>query len=738
MKKRRTLPGWSLWRIGLWTLLVVILALAVGFWALGSGPSRGGPGHGVGELPPGIRGEAPMTSAELEADRAAYLSLLALEDRRAPEPGDLDLMGGFLEHPLPGIRRVAARALGRLERGDAIPYLTRALDDPEPAVRGESANALAQAAFRGVGWEEAREALLGALAREADSRVRGELARALGRLRIPEGGMETRSEREARAQLLQTLSQEGGEVALGVARGALFLFRNAGGRWEGPGREDLLGALEALGAQTEAPAELRRSATAARVAGGLPPFRWVEGLQSDPDPEVRRLALTGLVGEDNAGVSPLLDRALGDPAPSVRIEAVLVGNRRRIAAQEGASSGPSCSRLAEAATDPHPAVTLAALEGLGIQGCEEALPLLRAVAAELPGARDGGWHAPLRALRSWTQLQEEDPEPRQLLGRALAHEDPFLRAHIARLAGALGALELVERLTDDPDSNVREATLAPLQALGSSRARSVLLRGVQSSDPQEVRTAARLLAASPEASVGSEPLLEAMRAVRSRGRATDRDAQLALLEALGVHGTSAAAPTLRSWVEDPDPRIAEAPSALLLRWTGESLPPAARGLPTLPLPGWALLLEMERGTLMLELSGGGPPVQIRLLPFEAPTTAARLLGLVQSGRLEGLTLHRVVPNFVVQGGSPGGNEYFGHGEYTRDELGRIGHWKGTVGVSTRGRDTGDGQLFVNLVDNLRLDHDYTVLGWVVSGMEALESHAEGGRILRARWVPEAP
>ena len=66
----------------------------------------------------------------------------------------------------------------------------------------------------------------------------------------------------------------------------------------------------------------------------------------------------------------------------------------------------------------------------------------------------------------------------------------------------------------------------------------------------------------------------------------------------------------------------------------------------------------------------------------------------------------------------------------RDELGGEPHLRGSVGISTRGRDTGDGQLFIDLVDLPRLDHDYTVFGRVTSGLELLERVLEGARIER--------
>ncbi len=62
------------------------------------------------------------------------------------------------------------------------------------------------------------------------------------------------------------------------------------------------------------------------------------------------------------------------------------------------------------------------------------------------------------------------------------------------------------------------------------------------------------------------------------------------------------------------------------------------------------------------------------------------------------------------------------------------HWRGTVGLSTRGHDTGDGQIFINLVDNVRLDHDYTVYATVVAGMDVVDSLLEGDVIVGAEVV----
>jgi cyclophilin family peptidyl-prolyl cis-trans isomerase len=124
------------------------------------------------------------------------------------------------------------------------------------------------------------------------------------------------------------------------------------------------------------------------------------------------------------------------------------------------------------------------------------------------------------------------------------------------------------------------------------------------------------------------------------------------------------------------------------------------------------------------------PVELQLHADEAPVTVARFAALARRGYYDGLTVHRVVPNFVIQGGSPGANEYVGDGPYLRDEIGARPHVRGAVGISTRGRDTGDAQIFIDLVDNDRLNFNYTVFASVVSGMDLVDRVIEGAVIER--------
>ncbi|MFM9012699.1 MAG: peptidylprolyl isomerase, partial [Gemmatimonadota bacterium] len=173
--------------------------------------------------------------------------------------------------------------------------------------------------------------------------------------------------------------------------------------------------------------------------------------------------------------------------------------------------------------------------------------------------------------------------------------------------------------------------------------------------------------------------------------------------------------------------------AVLGRPATDDRPPVER----VALPRAAVRLALGDTVILrvtLASSSGGGRFDVRLRGDVAPMMAARLLALAEAGFYDGLTWHRVEPDFVIQGGSPGANEYVGWRETLRDELGTVSHRRGTVGMSTRGHDTGDAQWFVNLRDNARLDADYTVWAEVITGIDVVDGILEGDRIRSIRRV----
>ncbi|HSF43323.1 MAG TPA: peptidylprolyl isomerase, partial [Thermoanaerobaculia bacterium] len=95
---------------------------------------------------------------------------------------------------------------------------------------------------------------------------------------------------------------------------------------------------------------------------------------------------------------------------------------------------------------------------------------------------------------------------------------------------------------------------------------------------------------------------------------------------------------------------------------------------------------------------------------------------------DGLTFHRVVPDFVIQGGDPRGDGTGGPGYSIRDEVNRLRYDRGVLGMALAGADTGGSQFFLTLSPQPHLDGGYTVFGEIVSGGEVLDRIRLGDRI----------
>lgn len=121
---------------------------------------------------------------------------------------------------------------------------------------------------------------------------------------------------------------------------------------------------------------------------------------------------------------------------------------------------------------------------------------------------------------------------------------------------------------------------------------------------------------------------------------------------------------------------------------------------------------------------------IKLFEKKAPITTSRFKALVADGFYNGLKFHRVIPNFVVQGGDPTGTGTGGSGKKLKAEFNSISHEKGTVAMA-RGTDinSADSQFYIALKKLPHLDGKYTVFGKVVKGIEFLDDIKKGDKML---------
>ena len=671
---------------------------------------------------------ALLCFATVSASQSLQERMLQAEDARpTTDEGLAPLKEGLQGNG----RRVAIRAIGRLERPEMISMIAPALNDGV-GIRAEAANALAQMARTPAAVAEVQKLLLARAATDANLGTWeswGEIAAALGRLNYDTAAQVAETEALLLTGLPAPDSMNEPETAAlaGSARGLESLARTVRARKLPPLGErtwDLLrwAATAQRAASDPRSALTRRLAMAALVTGNQATTSVIERGLKDADPEVRRFAAAALATDAKLDERDrVIKIALADKEPRVRLEALRAWGRQY--------QKTSCAPIRAALKDPNTHVQLQAIDQLGAAcpSAESPASDLTAIVSALNNS-PRTWHAPAHAIVSLARIQPE--EARKALPRFASHPTWQVRMYAARAAGMLSAGDVLNALATDPNDNVREAVLSSLIDLKRPEAATVALESLTRPDYQLILAAVRALEDKSLAPKATTPLITALGRITKEHKDTSRDPRMAILNRLQAYGDASQAEYLEGYLKDFDPAIAQKTAEILTAWTGK--PRTASPQPMTP-PGVTIaMVNALRGkALRFHMQGRGH-FDVGLDVDAAPLTAIRIARRASEGYYDGLTFHRIAPNFVIQGGSPGANEYMGEHFYMRDEVGL--HLRGTVGISTRGRDTGDAQIFVNLIDSPRLDHIYTVFGSIVAGMDVVDGTLEGDVIERVELV----
>ena len=585
----------------------------------------------------------------------------------------------LLENPaLQGVVALQAARDGRA--------LLRRLDEPDATVRARAAFALGSLQDA-VGVT----ALVGALS-DPFPAVRAEAAFALGQLQQGSRAVETAlveaTKREtdptARTRLIEALGRVGRvPAAEWLARlppsgpagvvGTLALARTLarGVATQGP-TEALISRL------TDSDARVRELA-AWGLANALRESSWAAW--SDRVYE----ALDGYERTDRAAVQLL--RAvlrLPDPAATERARAWLEGSpvwRARVAATEGLTAATEPldrSALLIALDDPSPHVRNAAAAAL--------------LGSPLESAE-------LDRVERWVEAHPEERLTNGALMRVLASR--------GRSARAIGWLE---SLTDDDPTGWPSAIDAIALVPGESATRA-LYTASQLDSRLVSGAAARALAlrwvtqreAHPLDSLYYRAFVRALR---------DRDPGLA--------------PVLVEILSEQSFRVLGSDSVL-----ADARALSARRGPSLAEPDWALLKELgNRPRLVLETERG--QITVELFPGQAPLTVSKVTELARAGRYDSVRFHRVLPNFMAQGGDVTRGDGLGDpGFRITSELTHLRYERGTVGMARTEKDTEGSQFFITHSIQPHLDGSYTAFGRVVEGLDVVDELLEGDRITRA-------
>ena len=139
------------------------------------------------------------------------------------------------------------------------------------------------------------------------------------------------------------------------------------------------------------------------------------------------------------------------------------------------------------------------------------------------------------------------------------------------------------------------------------------------------------------------------------------------------------------------------------------------------------IIETAKGTM-----------KVKFYEKDAPNTVANFVKLAKSGFYDGLTFHRVIPDFVIQGGCPRGDGTGGPGYTIKCELdgGNQYHDRGVLSMAHAGRDTGGSQFFIchNRENTQHLDRHHTCFVRVYEGLEVIDKIRQGDKILKITIV----
>ncbi len=649
-------------------------------------------------------GPAPVPEVELEdLDERALLLLLA--DRKSYEPlAFAKALGGGEE-----LGRQAAWAAARIgdPRGGVV--LESLLGDASVRVRRTAAFALGELGESGhpEGGYDGSKSLLGTLTSE--DRETGRLAvEALAKLGVP---LET-----VVARLIEAPSEEFFPRLLP----SLFRFEGpAVVRWAEQGLEQdepglaeggQAGALRAMAAYA-----LGRSP----LPEGVPHLR---PLLADADPWIRGWAARGLgtVGDrdDLERLRPLLD----GPAPGPIIHALRAA-RRLIESAKAPPPRDWTPRLLELMADPRPGVRLTAVEVSAVWLLDEELSAALSALASSPRRRE-------RELALLALAEGEDPGAAGLLLRMAGDSDPVLRARAAEAAGLLGAASVLEQLAADDHPGVRAAALDTRLAGEPSDAADLVRAALEDPDPA-VRASA-LGWAEEHPVIELRSLLAAM-AITWRDRMADaRLAGVGALAALAEASRSErddVVAVLEELTRDRDYLVRRS-AGRALSGLGEEAPPVGAARSDRTVGTYREIVQRTAGARRVDLITERGTIGLELACPEAPLTCLNFLQLAAQGYYEGLTFHRVVPDFVVQAGDPRGDGWGGPGYAIRDEINTLRYRRGAVGMALSGPDTGGSQFFITLAPQPHLDGGYTVFGRVVAGGEVLDRIVQGDVIQR--------
>ena len=685
---------------------------------------------------------SPTFAQKRPVPTATLLVITRAEDERRWD----DDLRKLLSNPNAAIRQRAALAVGRIGDERSVSALTDLLQkDVDPAVRAMAAFALGE-----VESDTASEALLAVLKNASSAaELRARAVEALGKIAAALPREKEARQRELGSAIIDALESEKlrpkpdqSVILFGLTAALRARPANAG--------PTIVKFLD--NANPRVRADAANALARLRLKEGVEQLRKL--LASDLDPIVRANAARVLgIAEDKQSYEALLSHATEDKDARVRVNAIraLASLKDTRAAQPLLARGQLLSQrsLADRHEILETATTLGRLlaqtndqSAVGwLRKVDEALnhtapEIEQALVRIAPAGYLGDFGAPDQAKRkvqetillNWraasglaaglgevAALPESVPNKSELAARAQA----LLRAMLDYRNSGLTINTLVAVHSEYAIPDVLRA----LAAFKPADLQTIAREHLKDSDVIVRGTAADLLGDLPPSESNSNFLVEAWAQTANDSL---NDAALSILDALGKQKTDTANDQLKAALKSADPLVRRRAAALLKANNQGNFSADVGTVQTRNTDAdYTRALARIGKTVQAVVTTSKGSFTIELLPADAPLTVDNFVKLAQKDYFRNITIHRVVPNFVIQDGDPRGDGNGGPGYQIRCEINQVLYDRAAVGMALSGKDTGGSQWFVTHSPQPHLDGGYTVFGRVVAGMDVVDRIVRG-------------
>jgi cyclophilin family peptidyl-prolyl cis-trans isomerase/HEAT repeat protein len=696
--------------------------------------------------------------------RILWLQIVRAEDERR---WDDDLRNLFKARNA-NVRKRAALAAGRIGNEQAVADLIPLLQkDDEPEVRAMAAFALGE-----IESALGADALVAVLSETQDSPQRSRALEALGKITaaLPKE-QETRAHQLA-AVVLEALNFEASRrsapddltILLGLT--AVLRAKPEGG---GPIVAKFLGY-----SNPRVRADAANTLARLKLKDGNDQLRKL--LLSDPDEVVRANAARVLgATEDKIAYDDVLDRALKDRDVRVRVSAI----RALATLKDAQATSALLERGATLLATANSARKKSAPAGLSAE-VNELLEIAATLGRLRQDSNDERVITWLRNLRPVTGSGAPELEiafarthPAAYLNqfgggpltKRMVQETLLLNwraaSSIAQGLGEIAAIQsksqkaqaedLLRAMLDYRNSGININTLVAvhseyaipdvLQAYAAFKTNDlaeVARKHLKESDVVIRATAAELLGGLPPDETNARALIAAL-PVALVDAQFDDSAALAILDALGKQKSAKANEAIKTALDSNEHLIRrKAVAVLKANGVGDfsSRIGIVRTRNTSADYERAFARIGKRFSAVVTTTRGW--FMIELLPEEAPLTVDNFIQLARRRYFNGITIHRVVPNFVIQDGDPRGDGNGGPGYQIRCEINEVPYRLGAVGMALSGKDTGGSQWFVTHSPQPHLDGGYTVFGNIVAGSDVVDNIVRGDVIRSIAMTETTP